>query len=80
MGDRSTLSVPHAPAPGPCNVTCDVRRCPTWQGQLTKASLTWGYHLYDSKMSAHAVRVLETTRVVLVILRAIHVTMRSDLL
>jgi hypothetical protein len=80
MGNRSALSVPHVPAPGPCNVKCDVRRCPTWQGQLTKASPTWGYHLYDSKMSAHAVRVLETTRVVLVILRAICVTTRSDLL
>ena len=80
MGNRSTLSVPCAPAPGPCDVMCDIRRCPIWQGQLTKASPTWGYHLYDSKMSAHTVRVLETTRVVLMILRAIHATTHSDLL
>ena len=78
MGDRSALSVPRAPAPGPCNATCDVRHCPMWQGQLTKASPTWGYHLYDSEMSAHAVRVLQTTRVVLVLLRAMRTTTRSD--
>ena len=30
------------PALGPCNVTRDIRRCPMWQGRLTKASLTWG--------------------------------------
>jgi hypothetical protein len=41
-------------------------------------SPTWGYCLCRSEMSTHAVRDLETTRVVLVILRAIPVMTHSD--
>ena len=78
MVDQSMYSVPCAPAPGPCNVTRNVWHCPTWQGQLTKASPTWGYCLCESEMSAHTVRVLKTTRVVLVLLRVIHMTTHSN--
>ena len=63
---------------GPCNTTRDIRCPPTWQGWLTKASPTWGSHLYNSKMSARAVRVLQSTRVVLVLLRAIQAMLCSD--
>ena len=74
MGDRSAMSIPHTPAPGPCNTTHDIGCCPMWQGRLTKASPTQGSRLCKSKMSARAVRVLETTRVALVLLRAIRMT------
>ena len=76
----SASSVPRVPTPGPYNATRDVRRCPTWQGQCTRTSPTWGYHLCKSEMSTCAVRDLETTRVVLVLLRAIPATTCSDLL
>ena len=78
MGVRSALSVPLTPALGPCNAMRDVGRPPMWQGQLTCASPTRGSHLYNSEMSACAVRDLKTTRVVLVLLRAIPATTRSD--
>ena len=78
MGDRSAHSVLHAPAPGPCNATRDIGHCPMWQGQHTKAIPTRGSHLYNSEMSAHAVRDLKTTKVVLVLLRAIHMMTCSD--
>ena len=80
MGDQSTMSTLRVPALGPCNTMCDIRHHPTWQGQLTCASPTWGSHLYDFKMSARAVRVLQTTRVVLVLLRVICMTTCSDLM
>ena len=56
----------------------DVGRPPTWQGQLTCASPTRGSRLCNSGMSARAVRDLKTTKVVLVLLRAIRATMCSD--
>ena len=80
MGDRSMLSILRTPTLGPCNATCDIRCRPTWQGRLTCASPTRGSHLYDSEMSTRAVRALQSTRVVLVLLRVIQVTPLSDLL
>ena len=59
------MSILYAPAPGPCNVTHDIQHCPTWQGRLTCTNPTWGTRLYKFKMSARAVRVLKSTRVVL---------------
>ena len=80
MGDQSAHSVPHVPTPGPCNVTRDVGRPPIWQGRRTKTNPTRGSCLYNSEMSARAVRDLKTTNVVLVLLRVICATTRSDLL
>ena len=80
MGDRSAHSIPRAPTPGPCNATRNVGRPPTWQGRRTKTNPTRGSYLYNSEMSARAVRDLKTTKVVLVLLRAIRATTRSKLL
>ena len=80
MGNQSMLSVLCMPALGPCNATSNVGHPPTWQGRRTKTNPTWGSRLYNSEMSARAVRVLQTTRVVLVILRANRVMMHSNLL
>ena len=60
-GDWSVTSVLCAPTPGPCNATHDVGHHPTWQGQLTCTSPTWGSRLCKSGMPACAVRVLKST-------------------
>ena len=74
MGNQSVHSIPCVPALGPCNVTRDVGCPPMWQGRLTCTSPTQGSRLYNSEVSAHAVRDLKTTRVVLGLLRVIRAT------
>ena len=79
-GDWSVTSVLCTPTPGPCNATHNVRHHPTWQGQLTCTSPTWGSRLCKSGMPACAVRVLKSTRVVLGLLRVIQAMLHSNLL
>ena len=59
---------------------CDVRHWAlSYVARATFcANPTWGSCLCKSEMSAHIVRALKSTRVVLGLLRVIHVMMCSD--